>query len=105
MNTGYSMIPFLRTYHLPVFFTLWFVINLVQAGSTELFDDEAYYWMYSNYPAWGYFDHPPMIAWVIKGGYSFFPNEFGTRLFIVIMNTATLVITRELLDRKNDLLF
>ncbi len=99
------MVQFLRTYHLAVFFTSWLVLNLIQAGTTELFDDEAYYWMYSNYPAWGYFDHPPMIAWAIKAGYSIFPNEFGTRLVIVIMNTATLIIVRELLDKKNDFLF
>jgi len=99
------MIAFFRRHHVLIFFISWFVINLIQAATTELFDDEAYYWIYSNYPAWGYFDHPPMISWLIQVGYSFFQDELGVRLFIVVMNTATLIIIRELLDKKNDFLF
>lgn len=99
------MIAFFRKHHVLIFFTSWFVINLIQAATTELFDDEAYYWIYSNYPAWGYFDHPPMISWLIQAGYSFFQDELGVRLFIVAMNTSTLIIIRELLDKKNDFLF
>ena len=38
------------------------ILNLLQAGFTTLNNDEAYYWMYSKFLAWGYFDHPPMIA-------------------------------------------
>jgi 4-amino-4-deoxy-L-arabinose transferase-like glycosyltransferase len=26
--------------------------------------DEAYYWLWGQYPAWSYFDHPPFHAWV-----------------------------------------
>jgi len=99
------MIAFLRKHHVLLFFVSWFVINLIQAATTELFDDEAYYWIYSNYPAWGYFDHPPMISWLIQVGYSFFQDELGVRLFIVAMNTATLIIIRDLLDKKDDYLF
>ena len=96
---------FIKKYHAPLFFLLWLLVNLIQAGTTELFDDEAYYWIYSQYPAWGYFDHPPMIAWLIKAGYSIFPNELGVRFFIVLMNTATLYFIRELIEKKNDFLF
>ncbi|MDR2884420.1 MAG: glycosyltransferase family 39 protein [Deferribacteraceae bacterium] len=31
-----------------------------------LHPDEAYYWLWSVYPDWSYFDHPAMIAWMIK---------------------------------------
>src|SRR5690606_35087594 len=58
-----------------------------------------------RYPAWGYFDHPPMIALLIKIGYSIFPNELGVRLLIALMNTATLWLVHQLLVRKDDLLF
>ena len=57
------------------------ILNLVQAGITELLDDEAYYWIYSRKLEWGYYDHPPMIALMIKAGYSLFHSEFGIRLF------------------------
>ena len=44
------------------------VIRLVIGGSTPLFPDETYYWEWSRRLATGYFDHPPMIAWLIRGG-------------------------------------
>ena len=96
---------FITRNHRLFFFLIWFLINLIQAGTTELFDDEAYYWIYSQYPARGYFDHPPMIAWLIKAGYTIFPYELGVRLFIVLMNTATLFIIQKLTEKKNDFLF
>ncbi len=35
------------------------------ASFLELGNDEAYYWVYSLYPQWNYFDHPPMVAvWI-----------------------------------------
>src|SRR5574342_803708 len=31
----------------------------------DLYTDEAYYWLWSTRPAAGYFDHPPMVAWLV----------------------------------------
>lgn len=87
------------------FYIGWLIINLVQSYGTELLHDEAYYWVYSRYPAWGYFDHPPMIAVLIKTGYLIFPNELGVRLMMALMNTATLWLVHQLLIKKDDLLF
>lgn len=64
--------------------SLLLVLNLIQAGCTELLDDESYYWMYSQNLAWGYYDHPPMIAWMIRAGYELFPGTLGIRLFSVL---------------------
>ena len=99
------MYSFFRKNHRYLFFGAWLVINLLQACLTELFDDEAYYWVYSNYLAWGYFDHPPMIALLIKAGYSIFHGELGVRLFVVILNTATIFLISNLIDNRNDKLF
>lgn len=42
--------------------------------------EEAYYWMYSQHAALSYFDHPPMVAWLIGlGTWLFGHNEFGVR--------------------------
>jgi hypothetical protein len=60
------------------------ILNLIQAGFTELLDDEAYYWMYSQHLDWGYFDHPPMVALMIKSGSFIFHNTLGIRFFSVI---------------------
>lgn len=45
-----------------------------------LIPEEAYYWMYAQHPSMGYFDHPPMVAWLIRLGTALFgDNEFGVR--------------------------
>lgn len=99
------MAGFIKKYRKQLFYLSWFILNLIQAYTTELFDDEAYYWVYSNFPAWGYFDHPPMIAIIIKAGYALFQNELGVRFIIVCLSTATLVIAERLTEKKNDILF
>ena len=87
------------------FYSCWLLINLVQSAGTQLLDDEAYYWVYSRFLDWGYFDHPPMIAVLIKAGFAIFKNELGVRLFMAIMNTATLWLIQKMLLADNDRLF
>ncbi len=99
------MLSFIKRNHQLVFYIGWCVLNLIQAGFTELFDDEAYYWVYTQFPDWGYFDHPPMVALLIKAGYAIFHNELGVRFFIVLLNTATIFITQQLLAKKDPYLF
>ncbi len=41
------------------------LVRLVVAARLPLSGDEAYYWEWSRRLAFGYFDHPPMVAWVI----------------------------------------
>lgn len=49
--------------------------------------DEAYYWRWSLYPSLGYFDHPPMVAWLIALGTSIAGhNEFGVRLVPLVLS-------------------
>jgi Dolichyl-phosphate-mannose-protein mannosyltransferase len=76
------------------------ILNLLQARYTILNNDEAYYWMYSKFLAWGYFDHPPMIALMIKIGYSVFHNELGVRLIIVLSQLAALSLVWLLADKN-----
>src|SRR5688572_576017 len=99
------MVNFFKKYHRALFYSAWLLINLIQAGFTELFDDEAYYWIYSRFPEWGYFDHPPMVALLIKAGYAMLHNELGVRLFIILLNTGTIFIIEQLTAKKNPLLF
>ena len=83
-----------------LFYSFWFSGLLIQAFFTELNEDEAYYWMYSKYMSWGYFDHPPMIALMIKIGYSFFPNELGVRLIPILTSTFSLFIWEKIIQPK-----
>ena len=87
------------------FYAIWFLVTLVQAAGTELFDDEAYYWVYSRFLDWGYFDHPPMIAVLIKLGTAILPGELGLRFFIVLMGTATIALIEYLTQPKDIKLF
>jgi hypothetical protein len=95
----------LQKNHRLLFYGLWLLLGLIQSGLTELQDDEAYYWVYSKFMDWGYFDHPPMIALLIKMGYAIFPNEIGVRLFPLLLNVFSLVIIENLIDKKNSFLF
>lgn len=58
-------------------------------GWMELVPEEAYYWMYSQHPSLSYFDHPPMVAWVIGAGTRLFGDtEFGVRICGALMMLA-----------------
>jgi 4-amino-4-deoxy-L-arabinose transferase-like glycosyltransferase len=45
--------------------TLWRVVTL-HFDSTDLFVDEAQYWLWSQNIDFGYYSKPPMIAWIIR---------------------------------------
>ncbi|WP_202843089.1 ArnT family glycosyltransferase [Luteimonas saliphila] len=61
------------------------VVHLAIAALVPLFDDEAYYALWARDLALGYYDHPPMIAYMIRMGTSLFgETALGIRLFPVI---------------------
>jgi hypothetical protein len=99
------MTSFLHKHHRLLFYSTWLILALAQAASTELIADEAYYWVYSKYLDWGYFDHPPLIAVLIKAGYSIFKSELGVRLICALLSTMTILITESLTSKKNPFLF
>jgi hypothetical protein len=40
-------------------------VRLALALGTDVYFDEAYYWQWGRHLAWGYYDHPPLVAWLI----------------------------------------
>ena len=61
-------------------------LRLVCAALTPLTFDEAYYWTWSEHLAGGYYDHPPMVALVIRLGTMIAGDtEFGVRLISVLL--------------------
>ncbi len=87
-----------------LFSLFWFALNLVQSCFTEIINDEAYYWVYSKFLDWGYFDHPPFIALMIKVGYALFQNELGVRLMSSLMGAGTVFLLLYMLkDELHDL--
>lgn len=85
-----------------IFLLLWLIFNSLQAGLTELDPDEAYYWVYSQQLDWGYFDHPPMIALLIKAGEALLPGAIGVRLFPILLSLGTFYILWKLLELENN---
>lgn len=81
-----------------------FILNLVQGYFTELIYDEAYYWYYAQNLDWGYFDHPPMVAFLIKLSSFLFDGELGVRFMSCVLSVGTYLILWELIDnpKKKD---
>ena len=64
-----------------------FVLRAIMAAELPLSADEAYYWLWSQHLAAGYFDHPPMIAWLIRAGTSLFGDTpFGVRFAGIVLS-------------------
>jgi hypothetical protein len=76
----------------------WFIINLIQAYYTEVLSDEAYYGLYGKHLAWGYFDHPPMVALLIKVSSLFFDGNLGIRFMTVLLELFTLLFIWKIID-------
>ena len=88
-----------------LFYLIWTITLVIQARFSDLINDEAYYWMFSKNLDWGYFDHPPMIALLIKLGFYVFKNEFGVRLFCIILNVFSIYLIEKSINPSNRLLF
>lgn len=86
MTRGKLNINFNLGKRITIIISIAIIVNLLQAWLTPISEDEAYYWLWSQNLDWGYFDHPPMIAWWISAGYKIFHNELGVRLMTVLFN-------------------
>jgi hypothetical protein len=87
-----------------VFITLlivWLVANLIQAFFMEILSDEAYYGLYGKYLDWGYYDHPPMVALLIRISSLIFKGNLGIRFMIVLLQVGTILLTWKILNIKN----
>ncbi len=87
------------------FLLLWLVLGFLQSAFTELWEDEAYYVFYAQQLEWSYYDHPPLVALLIKVGMSIFGGEFGVRFLFVLMGTALIAVCWRITDKKSPFLF
>jgi len=70
------------------------LVRLLFAARLPLFPDETYYWEWSRRLAGGYFDHPPMIALLIRAGTAVLsapidPSALGVRFWSVLAGGVT----------------
>ncbi len=67
-----------------------FVLRCLYAMHVELLPEETYYWNYSQHLDYGYLDHPPLIAWLIRGATAVFGvTEFGVRFAALCCGALT----------------
>ena len=71
---------------------IWFIINLLQGVFTEIHEDEAYYALYGEHLAWGYFDHPPMVGLMTFLSSHLFNGILGVRFFTIITSCLSLFV-------------
>ncbi|MEZ4991601.1 MAG: glycosyltransferase family 39 protein [Saprospiraceae bacterium] len=83
-------------YFLFLILVVWVVVNLIQSAAVGLDPDEAYYWVYSHDLAWGYFDHPPVIALLIWLGGKIAGGTLGVRLLMPLLSAGTFLIVWDL---------
>ncbi|MCM5662151.1 ArnT family glycosyltransferase [Galbibacter mesophilus] len=81
-----------------IFLLATIVINLIQSAYTGLIFDEAYYNYFAENLNWGYFDHPPMVALMVKIGITFFNGELGVRFMAPILYALNMWLLWQLID-------
>ena len=69
------------------------VLQFIYAVSVPLTGEEAYYWEWSRRPAMGYYDHPPLVAYLILactwlGGHT----VWAVRLWPVVLHAASALL-------------
>ncbi|UJP04719.1 MAG: glycosyltransferase family 39 protein [Nitrosomonas sp.] len=81
------------------------LLRLIYSGSAELIPDEAYYWQYAQHLDLSFFDHPPMVAWLIWLGTAMLGHtEFGVRIGALLCGVIALgylyAFARNLYDKS-----
>lgn len=80
-------------------------LRLALGAALPLFEDEAYYWVWSRRLAPGYFDHPPMIAVLIRVGTALLGDTpVGVRVFPILAGSSAalgaMLVARRLGDAR-----
>jgi len=67
------------------------LVRCIIAACIGLGNDEVYYRIYAQHLQWNYFDHPPVVGWIIRltTVNLFFDNEFFVRLGAIISAAVT----------------
>jgi len=67
------------------------VLRAWLAAALPLLNEEAYYWEWSCFPAPGYLDHPPMVAWLIRAASALAPGggPWAVRLPALLLGTGS----------------
>lgn len=74
------------------------MVRSFSAGSVPLSGDEAYYWQWSRHLALGYYDHPPLVAWLIAAAELIFGRSgVSVRMAAILLSAGTMILTWRLI--------
>jgi 4-amino-4-deoxy-L-arabinose transferase-like glycosyltransferase len=83
----------MNRYFLLLFFSLLTLFRFYFSAHFNLTPDETYYWFWSEHLHLSYFDHPPMVAWLIKLSTAIFgQKEWAVRLPGMLMGIGDTVL-------------
>ena len=76
----------------------------IASGATDLYPDEAQYWLWSLTPDWGYYSKPPVVAWLIAATTHLAgnDNELSVRLAAPVLHFGTAIMIYQLAQRLYD---
>ena len=66
-------------------FGLTLILKLWLAAAFPFTGDEAFFYQWGVYPDWGYYDHPPMVGWMLYG-----LNQISSHPLVVRFGTVLL---------------
>jgi 4-amino-4-deoxy-L-arabinose transferase-like glycosyltransferase len=73
------------------------IVRIAAAAVIPLTEDESYYRLWAQHPAFGYYDHPPMVAWWIWAGTHLAGDSaLGVRLLAVVSSLLTTALVFDL---------
>lgn len=75
-----------------IFLVTWFLANIVQAMVMDVISDEAYYALFGQNLAWGYYDHPPLVALLTRASSLLFDGNLGVRFTTVLLQPFVLIL-------------
>ncbi|HND85677.1 MAG TPA: glycosyltransferase family 39 protein, partial [Pseudobdellovibrionaceae bacterium] len=77
-------------------------MKLAVAYFIPVFADEAYYYIWSLRPQLSYFDHPPLVSWLIALGHFFLPegNPLSLRISFIIASFFTSLVWLRILKNQ-----
>ena len=81
------------------------IIKLLAASFLELGNDEVYYWTYAIQSDWNHFDHPPMVALLIRLSTFnlLFTNAFFIRLGPILLTAINTYLIYDICSKiKNE---
>src|SRR5690349_7354093 len=66
-------------------FIVTLAIRMWLAAAFPMTGDEAFFYQWGVFPAWGYSDHPPMVGWLIYVLNSISSAPLSIRFFTALM--------------------